>query len=136
MHVTADRKWLVYNSNLHGQSDIFRMALDGGQPTRLTADLADDFAPSVSSDSRWLAFHSFRTKSRDVFVQPFEGGPAQQVTATPGQESYPFWFPDGSLAFIDQAVDADGQFRATFRARRIRAPDGENRHCFCHAEGG
>ena len=30
MHVTPDRKWLVYDSNLHGNSDIFRMPLDGG----------------------------------------------------------------------------------------------------------
>ncbi len=114
MHVTPDRKWLVYDSNLHGNSDIFRMPLDGGEPTRLTTDPADDFAPAVSADGRWVAFHSWRTKSRDIFVQPFDGGPAQQVTASSGQESFPVWLPDGSLAFVDQAKNADGLFRGTF----------------------
>jgi serine/threonine protein kinase len=107
-HVTRDRKWLVYDSNLQGSFDLFRMPLEGGEATRLTGDPSDEFAPVVSPDGRWLAFHSWRTGSRDIFVQPFDGGPTRQLTATSGQESYPRWLADGSLAFLDQAPEDGG----------------------------
>ena len=119
MYVTRDRRWIVYDSDLYGNSDIFRMPLEGGQPTRLTTHPSGDFAPRVSDDGRWLAYFSYRTQSRDVFVQPFDGGPEQQVTATTGQESFPRWMPDGSLTFMDQEM-VNGAIRGVFHTR----PDG------------
>jgi hypothetical protein len=102
MRVSADNKWLLYDSTLYGNADIFRMPLEGGPAERLTTDPADEFAPDLSSDGRWLVYHSFRTKSRDIFVKPMDGGPIEQVTGTPAHESYPVWLPDGSLLFFDQ----------------------------------
>jgi eukaryotic-like serine/threonine-protein kinase len=116
MHVTPDGKWLVYDSDLSGNAEIYRMPVDGGEPERLTSDPAGDFGPQVSRDGR-LAYFSWRTKSRDVFVQPFEGGPVEQVTATAAQESYPKWLPDGSLLFVDQTVE-NGILRGLFVTRR------------------
>jgi Tol biopolymer transport system component len=117
IHVTSDRKWIVYDSDLPGNADIFRIPLAGGSPVRLTDDPAGDFAPAVSPDGRLLAYHSWRTKSRDVFVQPFDGGAVEQVTSTAGHESYPMWLPDGSLLFLDQVVE-NGVLRGLFITRR------------------
>jgi Tol biopolymer transport system component len=117
IHVTADRKWIVYDSDLPGNADIFRMPLAGGSPVRLTDDPAGDFAPAVSPDGRLLAYHSWRTKTRDIFVQPFDGGAAEQVTSSAGHESYPMWLPDGSLLFLDQVVE-NGVGRGLFITRR------------------
>jgi serine/threonine protein kinase len=122
LHVSPDRRWLFFDSNRYGQSDIFRMPLEGGEPTRVTTAPSDEFGPAVSPDGRWLAYHSWRTKSRDVFVQPFEGGTAEQVTATPSQEAYPLWLPDNSLAFSDLASE-NGVLRGVFLTRR-RPGDG------------
>ena len=103
MVVSADRKWLVFDTTLHLNAEIVRMPVNGGTVERLTNDPADDFAPNLSPDGRLLAFHSWRTGSRDIFVQPLDGGPVQQLTNTPGQESYPRWSPDGrSVTFVDQ----------------------------------
>jgi tricorn protease-like protein len=117
MHVTPDGKWLVYDSDVLGNAEIFRIPIEGGEPTRLTIEPAGDFGPAVSPDGRSLAYFSWRTKSRDVFVQPFDGGPPTQVTATDGQECYPRWMPDGSLLFLDQTVE-NGLLRGIFVTRR------------------
>jgi len=101
--VSHDGKWLVYDSNLNGNADIYRVPVEGGEPERITTDPADDFFPHLSPDGREVAFHSWRTGNRDIFVQPLDGGTVQQVTATPGrQEVNANWSPDGSaLAFFE-----------------------------------
>jgi Tol biopolymer transport system component len=103
MTVSRDGAWLVYDSTLHLNADIFRMPVSGGTAARLTSDPADDFAPELAPDGGEVAFHSFRSGSRDIWVQPVDGGAARPVTATGGHESYPHWSPDGRMiAFVDQ----------------------------------
>ena len=118
MSMSPDGKWVLYDSTLHGNADIFRIPTGGGPAERLTQHPADEFAPAVSPDGRLLAYHSWRTGTRDIFVQPLEGGPVEQVTGTPSQESYPVWLADSrSLIFWDQAV-SNGKFRGKFVVRR------------------
>ena len=122
MRVTRDGRWLLYDSNLHGNFDIFRLALSDGRIERLTDGPGDEFAPDLSPDGRSLAYHSWRTMSRDIFVKRLDGPRLDQVTATPSQESFPAWSPDGrSLAFLDQFVEdgvARGAFLVQTRSRR------------------
>ncbi|MGH7645176.1 MAG: hypothetical protein ACREMR_06280, partial [Gemmatimonadales bacterium] len=102
VRATRDGRWLLYDSDLSGSSDIYRIPVAGGEPERLTTHPADEFRPDASADGRLLAFHSWRTGSRDLFVMPLDGGPVEQLTATPAQEMYARWSPDGSaLAFVD-----------------------------------
>jgi eukaryotic-like serine/threonine-protein kinase len=118
VRASRDGRWLMYDSNLYGNADIFRVPLAGGPAERLTTDPADDFAPDLSPDGREVAYHSWRTGSRDIFVRPLDGGPLQQVTATPSQESFPVWSPDGrAIVFSDQRV-ASGLTRGAFVTRR------------------
>ncbi|MGH7645889.1 MAG: protein kinase domain-containing protein [Gemmatimonadales bacterium] len=106
MRVSGDEQWLVYDSDVSGNSDIYRIPADGGEPERLTSDPADDFAPAVSPNGTEIAFHSFRLGTRDIFVQPMAGGRAQTVVATAAQEGSPAWSPDGSaLAYADYSGD-------------------------------
>ena len=65
--VSHDGQWLAYDSDLEGNQDIYLMPLDGGEPQRLTADSADDYAPTFSPDGREIAFYSNRHGTRDVF---------------------------------------------------------------------
>ncbi|HEX6435460.1 MAG TPA: hypothetical protein VFZ87_14520, partial [Gemmatimonadales bacterium] len=100
MQVSRDGRWLYYDSDRSGNSDIYRQPLAGGEAERLTTDPADDFSPSPSPNGRELAFHSWRGGSRDIYVQPLDGRPLQRVTSSPAQELIPDWSPDGSaLAF-------------------------------------
>ena len=103
--VSADGKWLMFDSTLHLNAEILRLPLDGGAAERLTTDPAEDFAPHLSPDGRTLAFHSWRTGSRDIYVQSLDAGAAAEpLTSTPAHESYPRWSPDGNaIAFVAQS---------------------------------
>jgi Tol biopolymer transport system component/tRNA A-37 threonylcarbamoyl transferase component Bud32 len=102
MTISPDGKWLLYDSDLTGNADIFRLSLAGGEPERLTTDPADDFAPFMSPDGKEVSFHSWRSGSRDVYVMRLDGGGVQQVTHSPRQEAWPIWSPDGkALVFAD-----------------------------------
>jgi serine/threonine-protein kinase len=105
LSLSADERWLYYDSNLGGNADIYRRALPNGEPERLTTDPADDFAPDPSPDGREVAFHSWRGGSRDIYVLPLDGGPIQQVTHSPQQEWLASWSPDGrALAFTENSA--------------------------------
>jgi TolB protein len=115
MRVSRDGRWLLYDSDLRGNADIYRMPVGGGPVEQLTNDPADEFAPDLSPDGRAVAYHSFRTGTRDIEVKPLDGGPIEYVTATPAQESFPVWSPDGgAIAFCDQR----GPVYALFITRR------------------
>jgi dipeptidyl aminopeptidase/acylaminoacyl peptidase len=121
LRVSRDGRWLLYDSNLHLNADIFRIPVAGGAVERLTTDQADDFCPDLSPDGRELAYHSWHSGSRDIFVKKLDGGAPQQITTTPAQESYPIWSPDGSaLAYFDQLREG-GVSRGVFVIRRDRS---------------
>ena len=106
VNVSPDGKWLVYDSDLTGNSDIFRRLVTGGEAEQLTTNPADDFAPEVSPDGKEIAFHSWRSGSRDIYVMRLDGGGVQQVTHSAMQEANPTWSPDGkSIAFNNLATD-------------------------------
>ena len=101
MALSPDGRWLYFDSDRSGNSDLYRMPLGGGEPEQLTTDPADDFSGDVSPDGRWVAFHSLRFGTRDIFVMPAGGGEAERVTDDPGEERGAMWSPDGrSLSYF------------------------------------
>jgi TolB protein len=103
VRVSRDERWLLYDSDLGGKADVFRMALPSGEPERLTTDPADDFSPELSPDGREVVFHSWRAGSRDIYVMPLDGGPVKRLTDTPAQEWQPAWSPDGSAVVFGES---------------------------------
>jgi serine/threonine-protein kinase len=103
--VSPDGRWLLYDSDLHGNFDIYRIPVAGGAAEQLTSDPADEFGPDLSPDGRSVAYHSWRTGTRDIEVKEIEGGARTSVTRTPGQESFPLWSPDGAgILHYDQVA--------------------------------
>jgi serine/threonine protein kinase len=99
--ISRSGRWLIYDSNVHGSTNLYRQSITGGDPEQMTTDTTSNWRGDLSSDDKELAFMSFRTGTRDIFVQPLDGRPMQQVTASPAQETFPTWSPDGSaLAFF------------------------------------
>ncbi len=100
MRLSPDGKWLVYDSDLNGNGDLFIVPSDGGTPRQLTDDPADDLAPDWSPDGTQIAFHSFRTGNRDVFTIGSDGSGLAQVTTDTLSDWYAAWGPDdNTLAF-------------------------------------
>ncbi|HEX2780154.1 MAG TPA: protein kinase [Gemmatimonadaceae bacterium] len=109
VRVSRDGRWLVYDSDLGGSSDVYRIPIRvpfaGGEPERLTHGSADEFRGALSPDGRELAYHTFEGGARSLFVMPLGGSAARQLTRPPGQGSMANWSPDGSaLTFFDIAA--------------------------------
>jgi Tol biopolymer transport system component/tRNA A-37 threonylcarbamoyl transferase component Bud32 len=101
--VSRDGQWLVYDSNLRGTADIYKLRLDGGEPIPLVTGPTDEFGPRWSPDGREVAFYG----DADVFVVSTEGGAAARLTNRPGFNSgFPVWSPDGlRIAFVSERTD-------------------------------
>jgi len=93
--VSLDGQWIVFDSNLSGNQDIYKMRIGDGEPEQMTSHASNDFLPAWSPDGQEIAFYSFRNGNRDVFVMSADGGSLQQLTKDPAQERYPDWAPDG-----------------------------------------
>ena len=96
VRVSFDGRWLVYDSDLGGSSDVHRVAVDGGEVERLTRGPADEFRGTISPDGRELAYHSFQSGSRNIFLRAIDGGPARQLTRSADQLTMANWSPDGA----------------------------------------
>jgi Tol biopolymer transport system component len=96
VRVSADGRWLVYDSDLRGNSDVYRVPLTGGEAERLTRSPLDEFRGALSPNGMELVYHSFQTGSRNLFLTSLDGGPAQQITRSPGHRSMANWSPDGT----------------------------------------
>lgn len=102
VRVSSDGRWLVYDSDLSGNSDIYRVSVTGGDAERLTHGPADEFRGVLSPNGRELAYHSFQTGSRNLFLADLDGGSVHQLTRSSGQLAMPNWSPAGdALAFFD-----------------------------------
>jgi serine/threonine protein kinase/Tol biopolymer transport system component len=103
--ITPDGEWLAYDSNLSGNSDIYKKSMAGVEALQLTTHPSDDFAPSWSQDGEKIVFHSFRNGNRDIYWMTKNGGSIQPVTLDPSHEMGPTWSPDGSkIAFFSDST--------------------------------
>ncbi|MDZ4865386.1 MAG: protein kinase, partial [Gemmatimonadota bacterium] len=100
VRLSPDGRWLVYDSDLNGNADLFIVPSDGGTPRQLTDDPSDDLAADWSPDGSIIAFHSFRTGNRDVFTINADGTGLAQVTSDTLSDWYAVWGRDNNtLAF-------------------------------------
>jgi TolB protein len=98
--LSPDGRWLAFDSDRGGTSQIYRMPLGGGDVEQLTSGAAAAFVPQFSPDGREIAYHSFVDGVRQIFVIPAEGGSPTQITT--GSEGFwaPRWSPDGRTLSI------------------------------------
>ena len=96
VRVSGDRKWLVYDSDLSGNSDIYRLPLAGGEAEHLTSSPVDEFRGAISPNGSEMAYHTYETGSRYLFLLPLDGGPARRLTRSARDGlSMANWSPDG-----------------------------------------
>ncbi len=99
--LSADGKWLAFDSNRAGNHDIYRLAADGGEAMPITTSRTDEFMPHWSPNASEIAYHAFQPDgTRRLEVVSAEGGTGRPVAPTPRNQRRPAWAPDGrSLVF-------------------------------------
>ena len=94
--LSMDGRWIVYDSNIKGNSDIWKIPASGGTPEQLTSEPFDEFAGHMFSDGKSIVYHALRTPGlRQIEIKPLDGGPAVQVTHDSMQWSNPVVSPGG-----------------------------------------
>jgi Tol biopolymer transport system component/DNA-binding SARP family transcriptional activator len=112
---TPDSRWIVYDSDVNGNADLFRVPVDGGEPERLTSDPAPEYAGALSPDGESLAWHRWVKGQRHLFVKRLNSDSEAEILPAPGDQGVPRWSPDGhSIA----AWSHDKEEGAVFVVRR------------------
>ena len=77
---SPDGKWIAFSGQYDGNTDVFVMPAEGGEPRRLTWHPAADIAAGWTPDGKRILFHSARDAYADferLYTVPVEGGPAE-----------------------------------------------------------
>lgn len=100
---------IVFETNRDGNSEIYRMSLDGSLQTSLTRNPARDALPRWAPSGDLVAFVSDRDGSSELFVMDPDGANVRKVSN--GSVSDFAWAPDsGQLAFISNRTGTDNLF--------------------------
>lgn len=102
---------IAFESNRDGNSEIYIMDVDGGNPHRLTKDRKEDTEPAWSPDGEWIAFMSNRAAHfEDIFVMSSEGKDVRRLTESGAQDKGPAWAPDGVSILIGSPRAAEWNY--------------------------
>ncbi|MEO8452983.1 MAG: protein kinase [Gemmatimonadota bacterium] len=88
--------WLLFDSNVNGNQDIYLKSLTSGRPIQLSHDSTDEFGPTWSPNGKEIAYYAVRGGVRHVFVMRSTGRSVRQVTTDSLGDHQPHWSPDGN----------------------------------------
>ena len=92
---TPANRWIVYDSDVNGNADLFRVSVDGGEAERLTSDPSPEYAGALSPDGEELAWHRWVKGQRHLFVKRLDSDSEVEILPVPGDQGVPRWSPDG-----------------------------------------
>lgn len=99
-----DGRTIVFSLTKGGNTDLYRMTIDGGVAERLTRTPSIETAPSFSPDGSKIVFESDRSGIPQLYIMDASGGEAQRISAGQGRYGTPVWSPRGDLiAFTKQS---------------------------------
>lgn len=95
VRASRDGQWLVYDSNVRGNADIYRVPTTGGRPERLTDDPRDEYAADLSPGNDEVAYHLWSGGTRLLHIRDLSTGRAGEAVAGETEMGVPRWSPDG-----------------------------------------
>jgi serine/threonine-protein kinase len=96
---------------------LWRVPVDGGEPTRFGPDLGDHWGSSFSPDGNYLAYTSMESGVAEVFVEALTSDRGRWQVSTDGG-MFPLWSPDGrELVYVggDSLMRVDTEVGQTFQ---------------------
>ncbi len=107
-----------------GNSDIWVVPVEGGEPRQMTSSPGTDTSPAWSPDGEWIAFVSTRGgDGAQIYLLPAAGGEARKLTSMDGGASGPVWSRDGKKLLFMSEVWPEGDALAE---RMMRLMEGES----------
>src|SRR6185436_15770596 len=108
--VSPDGKLVAFISDRSGNRDIWTVAIEGGEPKRITTGSVDENTPRWSPDGATLVFVAQRPGLQSLVAVAASGGePRQLLNWTSGNQFQPEWSRDGkSIAFVSDRESATG----------------------------
>jgi Tol biopolymer transport system component/DNA-binding winged helix-turn-helix (wHTH) protein len=101
---TADGKFVVFESNRSGTTEIWRMEIDGSNLQRLTADGGNSHA-SVTPDGRWVIYRHVNEPKSSLWRVSLNGG--ESVLIVDKDIDVPRVSPDGKLIACSGSFDGE-----------------------------
>jgi TolB protein len=95
---------LYASVSVGGNSEIYRVRLNGSNTEKVVGGWGIQVSPSVSPDGKKIAFVSNRGGSPQVYVRDLAGGGDKRISHAGGYSTSPSWSPAGDrIAFTSQA---------------------------------
>lgn len=105
---SPDGKWIAFQSNRGGSSQIWVMSAQGGQLRKVTAEPESSqvpggqriptrvMTPNWAPDGKSILFISTRSGPYNIYTIPVEGGEAKPLSNAAGSQRFAVYSPDGS----------------------------------------
>ena len=94
--LTPDAEFIIFSYD----SDLWKVATEGGNAQRLTAMQGNETNPSISPDGKWVAFSSNQYGNNDVYIMPIDGGEISQLTFHDSNDEVSSWSWDNSKIYF------------------------------------
>ncbi len=119
--VSADGRYIVFQSNRSGARNIWRIDADGSNPKQLTQGNSLDWYPRVSPDGQFVVFMSLRSGTWTIWKVGIDGGAPVQLTNSSSE--FPSISPDGkSISYFYTDEKANNQPKLAIMAFEGGAP--------------
>jgi Tol biopolymer transport system component len=106
---SPDGKTLAFCGERKGEFDIYTIAANGGDETRLTNAKGLDDGPDYSPDGQFIYFNSERNGSMQVWRMYADGSGQEQITSDEMNNWFPHPSPDGKwLVFLSYEKEVKG----------------------------
>ncbi len=97
---SPDGKWLALSHSPQGQSLIYLVPAEGGEPRQVTP-LGPSYWHGWSPDGQHLAYCAQRNGEYDIYTIPVEGGEEVRLTEASGLDDGPDYSPDGQWIYFN-----------------------------------